>query len=88
MLDVTTVLGEAAAVVDPKGENEDVTALCDLVAWALAHPSEYDGWDSATLSAALRWSFDSDAEEAEEIAERLISAETRSRSLHPRSAPP
>jgi hypothetical protein len=37
MLDVTTVLGEAASVVDPKGENEDVSVLCGLVAWALEH---------------------------------------------------
>jgi hypothetical protein len=73
MLDVTTVLGEAAAVVDPKGESEDVTVLCGLVAWALAHPEEYQGWDEATVSAALRWSFEDDAEAAGEIAERLVS---------------
>jgi hypothetical protein len=71
MLDVTTVLGEAAAVVDPRGENEDVTVLCGLVAWAVDHPDEYEGWDAKTLSAALRWSFDGDAETADEIAERL-----------------
>ena len=72
MLDVTTVLGEAAAVVDPKGENEDVTVLCGLVAWALAHPSEYDGWDVTSVPSALRWSFQGDAEAAEEVAERLL----------------
>lgn len=31
MLDVTTVLGEAAAVIDPRGENEDISVLCGLV---------------------------------------------------------
>jgi len=74
MLDVTTVLGEAAAVDDPKGENEDVTVLCGLVAWALAHPDDYDGWDSTTVSSALRWSFEDDAQTADEIAGRLFHA--------------
>lgn len=72
MLDVTAVLGEAAAMVDPRGENEDVTVLCGLIAWALAHPDEYEGWDARTLSTALRWTFDGDAEAADEIAERLV----------------
>jgi hypothetical protein len=72
MLGVTTVLGEAAAMVDPSGENEDVTVLCGLVAWALAHPDEYDGWDAETLSAALRWNFEGDAEAADEIAARFV----------------
>jgi hypothetical protein len=72
MIDLTTVLGEAAAVVDPRGENEDVSVLCGLVAWAVGHPYEYRGWDAETLSAALRWNFDADAEEADEIARRLV----------------
>jgi hypothetical protein len=72
MLDVTTVLGEAAAVVDPKGENEDLSVLCGLVAWALEHPDRYSGWDAETLSAALRWTFDGDDEVADEVARRLI----------------
>jgi hypothetical protein len=72
MLDMTTVLGEAAAVVDPRGENGDVTVLCGLVAWALDHPDEYEGWDAKTLSTALRWNFDGDAETVDEIAERLV----------------
>jgi hypothetical protein len=71
MLDVTTVLGEAASVVDPKGENEDVSVLCGLVAWALEHPDRYSGWDADTLSAALRWTFDGDADVADEVAQRL-----------------
>ena len=71
MLDVTTVLGEAAAVVDPKGENEDVSVLCGLVAWALEHPDEYSGWNTKSLTAALRWTFGSDAQEGEEMASRL-----------------
>lgn len=72
MLDMTMVLGEAAAVVDPKGEHEDVTIVCGLVAWALAHPDEYDGWDTQTVSSALRWTFEGDAEAAEQVAERLF----------------
>ena len=48
MLDVTTVLGEAAAVVDPRGENEDLSVLCGLVAWTLEHPDRYSGWDAET----------------------------------------
>jgi hypothetical protein len=72
MLDVTTVLGEAAAVVDPKGENDDVSVVCGLVAWALQHPDRYSGWDAETLSAALHWTFDGDAEAADEVARRLI----------------
>lgn len=71
MLDVTTVLGEAAAVVDPKGENEDISVLCGLVAWALDHPHEYSGWDVRTLSAALRWTFNGDEQIADELARRL-----------------
>jgi hypothetical protein len=72
MIDLTIVLGEAAAVVDPKGENEDVSVLCGLVAWAVEHPNEYREWDAATLSAALQWNFEVDAEEADEIARRLV----------------
>jgi hypothetical protein len=72
MLDVTTVLGEAAAVVEPKGENEDLSVLCGLIAWALEHPDGYRGWDAETLSAALRWTFDDDDEVADEVARRLI----------------
>ncbi|HET8742825.1 MAG TPA: hypothetical protein VFM41_09405 [Gaiella sp.] len=72
MLDVTTVLGEAAAVVDPKGENEDLSVLCGLVAWAHEHPDRYSGWDVETLAAALRWTFGGDAETADETARRLI----------------
>lgn len=71
MLDVTTVLGEAASVVDPKGENEDVSVLCGLVSWALEHPDRYSGWDAESLSAALRWTFEGDAEVADEVALRL-----------------
>jgi hypothetical protein len=72
MLDATTVLGEAAAVVDPKGENEDLSVLCGLAAWALENPDRYSGWDAETLTAALRWTFDGDAEAAGEVAQRLI----------------
>ena len=71
MLDVTTVLGEAAAIVDPKGENENISVLCGLVGWAFEHPDEYSGWDARTLSAALRWTFDGDAKVADEMASRL-----------------
>lgn len=71
MLDVTTVLEEAAAVVDPKGENEDISVLCGLVAWALEHPDEYSGWDAKTLSVALRWTFDGDTQAADEMASQL-----------------
>ena len=75
MNDLTTVLGEAAAVVDPKGENEDVSILCGLVAWAVEHPAEYHGWDAETLSDALRWNFDVDAQEADEMARRFMDVE-------------
>jgi hypothetical protein len=71
MIDLTTVLGEAAAVVDPRGENEDVSLLCGLVAWAIEHPDEYRGWDAQTLSAAFRWTFEVNPEEADEMARRL-----------------
>jgi hypothetical protein len=43
-----------------------------LVAWALDHQDEYAGWDAKTLTAALRWNFDGDAEMADGIAERLL----------------
>ena len=72
MTEFTTVLGEAAAVVDPRGESEDVSILCGLVAWAVEHPDEYRGWDAETLSAALRWTFEVDAEAANEMARRLV----------------
>lgn len=72
MIDLTTVLGEAAAVVDPKGENEDISVLCGLVAWAVEHPNEYREWDADTLSAALRRNFDTDAEESDQMARRLV----------------
>ena len=75
MIDLTTVLGEAAAVVDPRGENEDISVLCGLVAWAVEHPDEYSGWDVKTLSAALQWNFDADAAEADGIARRFAESE-------------
>lgn len=71
MLDLTTVLEEAAAVVDPKGESEDISVLCGLVAWAVEHPDEFSGWDVNTLSTALRWNFDGDVQAADEMATRL-----------------
>ena len=71
MIDLTTVLGEAAAVVDPKGDSEDISILCGLVAWAVEHPVEYRGWDAKTLSAALRWNFGTDAQGATEMARQL-----------------
>ena len=70
--DLTTILGEAAAVVDPSGENEDISVLCGLVAWAVEHPGEYRGWDAKTLAAALRWNFDTDDEGFDEMARRLV----------------
>jgi len=72
MSDLTTILGEAAAVVDPKGENEAISVLCGLVAWAVDHPDVYDGWDAETLATALRWNFDSDPDEADEMARQLV----------------
>ena len=36
----------------------------------MEHPDEYGGWDTETLSAALRWN-GTDAEEADEIARQL-----------------
>lgn len=69
--DLTTVLGEAAAVVDPRGENEEVSVLCGLVAWAVEHPNEYGGWDTKTLAAALRWNFHVDADEADVMVKHL-----------------
>jgi hypothetical protein len=75
MLDVTTVLGEAAAIVDPKGENEDLSVLCGLVAWALENPDRYSGWDAETLSTALRWTFGGDAEMADEVARQLSASD-------------
>jgi hypothetical protein len=74
MIDLTTVLGEAAAVVDPRGENDYISVLCGLVAWAVEHPDEYRGWDAETLSAALRWNFDVDVQEADEMARRFANA--------------
>jgi hypothetical protein len=72
MSDLTTILGEAAAVVDPKGENDAISILCGLVAWAVDHPDEYEGWDAETLATALRPNFDSDPDEADEIARQLV----------------
>ncbi len=71
MTDMTVVIGEAAAVVDPLGESEDVSILCGLIAWAVEHPDQYSGWDVQTLSAALRWNFRTDPDEADETARRL-----------------
>jgi hypothetical protein len=48
MLDVTTFSERAAAIVDPKGENEDLSVLCGPVAWALENPDRYSGWDAET----------------------------------------
>jgi hypothetical protein len=72
MTDLSIILGDAAAVVDPKGENEEISVLCGLVAWAVDHPDEYRGWDPETLSAAIRWNFGTDAEDADEMARRLV----------------
>lgn len=69
--DLTTILGDAAAVVDPQGVNEEISVLCGLVAWAVEHPDEYRGWDANTLAAALRWNFDRDDEDVEEMVRNL-----------------
>lgn len=69
--DLTTVLGEAAAVVDPQGENEEISVLCGLVAWAVEHPDEYRGWDANTLATALRWNFGGDYEGVDEMVSAL-----------------
>jgi len=71
VVELKTVLGEAAAVVDPKGENEEISVLCGLVAWALEHPDEYSGWDAKTLAKAIRWNFDVDEQDADEMARCL-----------------
>jgi hypothetical protein len=71
VVELTTVLREAAAVVDPKGENEEISVLCGLVAWALEHPGEYSGWDAETLAKAIRWNFDFDERDADEMARCL-----------------
>ena len=70
MNDLVTVLGEAAAVIDPQGENEDISILCGLVAWVVEHP-DHSGWDLETLSAAIRWNFGASAEEADDVARQL-----------------
>jgi hypothetical protein len=69
--DPTTVLAEAAAVVDPKGENEDVSLLCGLFAWALEHPDDYAGWDADTLRRAVGWTFGLDPDDAAAFAREL-----------------
>jgi len=69
--DLTTVLGEAAALVDPRGESEEISVLCGLVVWALEHPDEYHGWYANTLATALRWNFDWDDEGVEEMLSAL-----------------
>jgi hypothetical protein len=74
MNDLPAVLGDAAAVIDPKGENEEISVLCGLVAWAMEHPDQYDGWTVKTLSAAIQWTFRTDAEEAGEMANQLVDA--------------
>jgi hypothetical protein len=68
---LSTVVGEAAAVVDPKGENEEISVLCGLVAWAVEHPAEYSGWDAKTLAMAFRWNFEVDEQDAAEMARCL-----------------
>lgn len=65
--DLTTILGEAAAVVDPRGENEEISVLCGLVAWAVEHPDEYRGWNADSVAAALRWNFGPDDVLVEEM---------------------
>lgn len=69
--DLMTVLGEAAAVVDPRGENEEISVLCGLVAWAVEHPDEYRGWDANTLAMALSWN-GCDVEDVEEMVSVLV----------------
>jgi hypothetical protein len=56
----------------PKRRERGSVGVCGLVAWALEHPDRYIGWDFETLSAALRWTFDGDADAADEVARRLI----------------
>lgn len=75
MNDLTTVVGEAAAIVDPQGQNEGISILCGLIVWATEHPDRYRGWDAETLAVALRWNFDIDAEEADEMARQLVDVE-------------
>jgi hypothetical protein len=71
MTDLSTILGDAAAVVDPKGENEEISVPCGSVACAVDRPDEYrDG----TLKPCRQRSGGNatDAEDADEMARRLV----------------
>ena len=72
MTDLTTVVGEAASVIDPQGENEDISMMCALIVWAVDHPDDYTGWDLETLSLAFLWNFNAAPEEAGEMARQLV----------------
>jgi hypothetical protein len=70
LTDLTTVIGKPP-LLSTQGENENISILCGLVAWAVEHPDQYTGWDVETLSAALRWNFGVNADEADEAAREL-----------------
>lgn len=54
---LSTAVSNAAQVIDPSGELEDVSLMAGLVAYAIAHAETFVGFDDDTVAAAIRWNW-------------------------------
>lgn len=62
-------ISETSDVIDPQGENDDVSLLAGLLSYSL----EFDvaEWDRETVEAAIRWAWEDDVDYAEDVVARF-----------------
>ena len=67
------LMSETAQVVDPQGENDEISLMCGLVGWALRQGDDFKGWDRETIQEAIRWNWEDSPQFADEMIERYAS---------------
>jgi hypothetical protein len=67
--ELRALLSDTAQLVDPPGENDIVSLLVGLLAWAVSHPStfEREGWNRRTVQVAIRWNWPFQPEHAADM---------------------
>jgi hypothetical protein len=56
----------------PQGREHHRHNVVRIGSVGVEHPRDYRGWTHETLSSAVRWTFDLDADEADEVALELM----------------
>ena len=65
-----SLMAETAQVIDPQGENDDISAMCGMVMWAARQGDDFTGWDQESVQTAIRWNWKDTPAFAEEMIER------------------